>query len=444
MKTLSTQVAIIGGGPAGSSLATFLRQRGIDCVIFEKEKFPRFHVGESLLPENVKQFEWLGVADKVRAMGFQSKPGATFILDRKSDQSDDANKPAMILFKNAYFRSPPDALNVKRADFDDLLLRHAVSLGAGLHEEATVSDFLMDGERMTGLKAVTAAGETIECRARFVADCSGQNSVLAKKMGVWKDEKKGHARAAFYCHFEGVQREEPPHEGNIVLAFAPERWYWMIPLAGPATSVGVVVSKPLLEKYWAGNAEAFMDEILSQSEAMRERLKDARRVVSVRSTVNYSYETTRFAGDGWVLVGDAAAFLDPIYSTGIAIAIHGARDAARCIEKGLKKHDTSAAVFKSYEKRIRKAQEFFKPFIYGWYEPAYQEVFRVPKNVLGLMPGMISMLAGDVFSPWKRFLIGWRMPIFWIAVWNERRKMAAEERKAAKENGVKIDSGKAA
>jgi len=365
MKTLTTQVAIIGGGPAGSSLATFLRQRGIDCIIFEKEKFPRFHVGESLLPENVKQFEWLGVADKVRAMGFQAKPGATFICDRKNDTDEDA--PARILFKDAYFRSPPCALNVKRADFDDLLLRHAVSLGAGLHEEATVTEFLMDGERMTGLRAATAGGETLECAAQFVADCSGQNSVLAKKMGVWTDDKQGHARAAFYCHFEGVKREEAPNEGNIILAFAPERWYWLIPLAGPSTSVGVVVSKPLLEKHWAGNAEAFMDEILNQSEAMRDRLAGARRVVPVRSTVNYSYDTSRFAGDGWVLVGDAAAFLDPIYSTGIAIAIHGARDAAKCIARGLQKNDTSAAVFKSYEKRIRKAQAFFKPFIYGWY-----------------------------------------------------------------------------
>ena len=144
MKTLETQVAIIGGGPAGSSLATFLRQRGIGCVIFEKEKFPRFHVGESLLPENVRQFEWLGVADKIRAMGFQVKPGATFIHDVKPDERV---KPVRILFKDAYFRSPPRAFNVKRADFDDLLLRHAVSLGAGLHEEAAVTEFLMDGER---------------------------------------------------------------------------------------------------------------------------------------------------------------------------------------------------------------------------------------------------------------------------------------------------------
>jgi flavin-dependent dehydrogenase len=429
MNAVHTQVAIIGAGPAGSSLATFLRQRGIDCVIFEKEKFPRFHVGESLLPENIKQFEQLGVADKIKAMGFQIKPGATFIQDRHKDGQDER---VMILFKNSYFRAPGHAVNVKRADFDDLLLRHAVSLGATLYEETNVTQFLMDGQRMTGLKATTADGETIECRASMVADCSGQNAVLARKIGVKKDDPKGHARAAFYCHFEGVQREAPPNDGNIILAWAPERWYWLIPLAGSATSVGVVVSKRLLEAHWRGNAEAFMDEMIGQSEAVRTRLANARRIVSVRSTVNYSYDTTQFAGDGWLLVGDAAAFLDPIYSTGISIAIAGARYAAESIQTALTKNDTSAASFKSYESRVRKAQNFFKPLIYGWYDPACQEVLRKPRNVLGLLPVMISLLGGDVFSPWKRFLISWRMPLFWLAVAAERRKLAWQQRRLAR------------
>jgi flavin-dependent dehydrogenase len=290
----------------------------------------------------------------------------------------------------------------------------------------------MDGERMTGLTATTANGETIECRARIVADCSGQNSVLARRMGVKKDDPKGHARAAFYCHFEGVRREESPNEGNIILAWAPERWYWMIPLAGAATSVGVVVSKRLLETHWNGNAEDFMDEMIRQSESVQTRLANARRIVSVRSTVNYSYDTTRFAGDGWLLVGDAAAFLDPIYSTGISIAIAGARYAAESIQTALTENDTSAASFKSYESRVRKAQDFFKPMIYAWYDPACQEVLRKPRNVLGLLPLMVSLLGGDVFSPWKRFVIACRMPLFWLAVAAERRRLAWQQRRLAR------------
>lgn len=444
MKPIETQVAIVGGGPAGSSLAGFLRQRGISCVIFEREKFPRFHVGESLLPENIRMLKKLGALDKAQAMGFLRKAGATFVYDRP-DEKGNPVKPASIWFKDALFNSAPAAINVKRAEFDDMLLRHAVSLGAGLYEETTVSAVIRDEQgTVSGLRATTKDGESIECRSQFVADCTGQVAWLAKQMGVWSEDPTGHAKAAFISHYENVRRDPPPGDGNIVLIFAPGRWYWLIPFTGPVTSVGVVVSRQLLAEHWKGDINAFYDFMIADSAEAVDRLRDAKRISPVNSIQNYAYECSRYSGGGWVLVGDAAAFVDPIYSTGISIAMRGAGYAAECIAKGLKTGDRSARVFASYEKRIRAAQRFFKPYIYGWYEPAYQRVFREPKNVLGVMPPLISMLAGDAFSPVKRFFIRCWSWIFWLAVWSEKRKIISEERAAGRTKTARSESEKAA
>jgi flavin-dependent dehydrogenase len=444
MKSIETQVAIVGGGPAGSSLAGFLRQRGIDCVIFEREKFPRFHVGESLLPENIRMLEKLGCLEKAQSMGFIRKAGATFVYDRP-DEKGEPVKPAIIWFKDARFNSPPAAINVKRAEFDDMLLRHAVSLGAGLHEETSVSDVIRGDDGMVnGLRATTKDGEAIECRAKFVADCTGQGAWLAKKMGVWSEDPTGHAKAAFFAHYENVRRDPPPADGNIVLIFAPGRWYWHIPFTGPVTSVGVVVNRELLTERWKGDVTAFFDDMMTDSPEALDRIKDAKRISPVNSIQNYAYECKRYSGDGWVLVGDAAAFVDPVFSTGTSIAMRGAGFAAECIADGLQRGDRSGKVFASYEKRIRKAQRFFKPYIYGWYTRPFQRVFREPRNVLGVMPPMISMLAGDAYSPFKRFAIKCWTWIFWLAVWGEKRKLMAEEREAAKMKATAADSEKAA
>lgn len=426
---IKTQVAIIGGGPAGSALAIFLRQRGIDCVIFEKEKFPRFHVGESLLPESMVMFEKLGIMDEIRAAGFIPKPGATFIYDQ-CDYDEAPSPPATIHFRNALFGSPPAAVNVKRAEFDDLLLRKAAAAGAVVHEECAVTDLLRhENGRVTGLTALLKDGTAIHCDAEFVADCSGQGSFVAKRMGVWGEDPEGHARAAFMTQYTGVRREAAPDEGNAVLVFGEQRWYWLIPLNNGITSIGVVVSKDLLARHWQGDAARFYDDMMAQSPELLSRMKSAERIEIVRTIQNYSYESSRYSGDGWVLIGDAAAFLDPIFSTGISIALHGADMAAASIAKGLATGDRSAALFASYEKKIRAAQRFYKPFIYGWYTRAFQRTFRQPRRILLIMPSLITMLAGDVFNPWKRAFVRIWLPIFWLGVWGEKREMAKRDRR---------------
>lgn len=428
---LKTQVAIIGGGPAGSALAIFLRKRGIDCVIFEKEKFPRFHIGESLLPESMVMFEKLGIQDEIKAAGFLPKPGATFVYDQ-IDFDEPPTPPATIHFRDAMFGTPPQAVNVMRSEFDDLLLRKAAAAGAGLHEECTVNDLVRDGRgRVTGLTATLKDGTALECAADFVADCSGQGSFISKKFAVWGDDPEGHARAAFFCQYAGVRREAGADEGNIVLVFGEQRWYWLIPMKNGITSVGVVVSKEILNRHWQGDAAGFYGTLLADSSEVTDRLKNARRTETVRSIQNYSYESRVFSGEGWVLVGDAAAFLDPIFSTGVSIALRGAELAAVAIAKGLATGDRSPALFASYEKKVRTAQRFFKPFIYGWYTRAFQRTFREPKHILLIMPSMISMLAGDAFNPWKRAFLRIWLPIFWFGVWNEKRVMAKLERRHA-------------
>lgn len=426
---LTTRVAIIGGGPAGSSLAIFLRARGIDCLILEQEKFPRFHVGESLLPENMVMFERLGIADAVRAAGFIEKPGATFIYD--SPPGEKPTPPATIRFKNALFSSPPAAINVRRAEFDNLLLRQAERRGAVVREEVTVLDVTRDpGGRVTGLNARDKAGAEFSVQADLVADCSGQAAFLGKKMGVWRDDARGHARAAFFCHFKDVVREPAPEEGNIVLVFGPERWTWIIPLADGNTSVGVVVSKQLLNEKWAGDNEKFQDEILRSSAGTMARLKNATRTAPVRSIQNYSYDCSTYSGEGWLLVGDSATFLDPIYSTGLSFAMRGAESAAAAIAGGVARNEPlGPRHFAEYEKQIRTVLNCFKPYIYGWYDPVYQRTFKDPKRIGLLMPAMTTLLAGDMFSPWKRFWVKCWTPFFWLGVWAER--IFGDKRKAA-------------
>ncbi len=428
---IDTQVAIIGGGPAGSSLAIFLRRAGVDCVILEREKFPRFHVGESLLPENLVMFERLGIAGEVRRAGFISKPGATFVYDPPPGEEE--TPPATIRFREALFGSPPAAINVRRAEFDELLLRAAAGAGAVLREETAATGVIRDeGGRVTGVTACGPDGGELTVKAALVADCSGQAAWLGKKLGVWGDDPTGHARAAFFCHFKGVKREPAPEEGNIVLVFGPERWSWIIPLAGENSSVGVVVSKSLLERHWTGDAQAFQDLILAGSPGVRARLEGAVRTAPVRSIQNYSYDCGAYSGDGWVLVGDAAAFVDPIYSTGLTFAMRGAEAAAAAIVKGLRAGEPfTARHFAAYEKKLRAVLGFFKPYIYGWYDPDYQRTFKDPKRIGLLMPAMTSMLAGDVFSPWKRWFIRLWTPFFWLGVWNERRQSARRARPAA-------------
>ena len=308
---------VIGGGPGGSTVATLARaRRARASSSLEREKFPRFHVGESLLPFSLPIFDRLGVHDKIRAAGFQEKYGAFF-------WNEDNGTTRPVVFAEARDTSHPMAYQVKRAEFDDLLLQHAASCGAEVREETAVEDVLFEGGRAVGVRVRGArSASREEIRAQVVVDASGQGAVLSRKLGLRRFDPK-LKRAALFAHYEGIAlaRGQPP--GRHPAADRPTAsgtGSSPSPTA-PAASAACSI-RPRSGSPRARRSEARYDELLARSPRMRSLLAGARRVSGVHGVSDYSARPpTKLAGDGWVLVGDAATFLDPVFSTGVFLAL---------------------------------------------------------------------------------------------------------------------------
>ena len=387
-------VVVCGGGPGGSTFATLMARRGYRTVVFEREKFPRFHIGESLLPWNVPLFERIGVLSKLKAAKPQVKLGARFY-----HQGSDFTRP--VLFANGIDRDHPSAFQVKRAAFDALLLDHARESGATVVEEARVTEalFSTDGKRARGVKVLLKGeSEPRSVEAKVVVDATGRDALLSRHLGGRRRDPLLDRSAAF-AHYDTFRRAEGPTGGDIVVVTTPDGWWWLIPFSDGSVSVGIVMpSRRFKER--PGTVEELFEESVARTPEVRDLLQGSKRTMDVQAIADYSYSTPRISGDGFCLVGDAACFLDPVFSSGVLLAMESAELAASSVDRALRsKGRVDAADFRDFEKIYRRAVRRFTGLVHGFYQPHMLETFYTPAPNPWIERGVTTVLSGGVFFP---------------------------------------------
>jgi flavin-dependent dehydrogenase len=422
----SCDVLVIGGGPAGSTISALLAQRGRDVVMLEKSRHPRFHIGESLLPFNMPLFEQLGVASEIEAIGMP-KYGAEFI-------SPWHDKPVMYEFVNAADNHYSYTYQVRRSQFDEILFRNAGRKGARTLEECRVTavDFRPGGAEVT---ARGEDGTERKWQTRFVVDASGRDTFLAGRLGL-KERSPKNNTAAIYGHFSGATRLPGKSEGNISLFWFDHGWFWFIPLSDGATSVGAVCF-PYYMKSRRTSPRQFLLDTIALCPPLAERLRNAELVSPVTATGNYSYSANRATGANYLMVGDALAFLDPIFSTGVLLAMHGGFVAADAVETCLDQPNRAGRALKAYDADARRSLRIFSWFIYRIMTPGLRDIFMTPESRFQLREALLSMLAGNIFLRTRLamrllalkgiyyFFSVFRLRLSWTA-WRKRKRATNE------------------
>ena len=381
-------VLVVGGGPGGSTTAALLQRRGWRVIQLEKDRHPRFHIGESLLPCNLPIMEELGVLDKVRALGVV-KHGADFPSPRPEGYQT-------FHFRRALGGSPPHAFQVKREEFDQMLFEHARENGVDARERVKVEKVEIEGVGKVLAHARDADGNALAIRARYFVDASGRDTLLGTALKL-KRRNESHQSAAIFAHFRGVEFRPGEDAGNISIYNFEHGWCWFIPLRDGVMSVGCVCFPEYL-KTRRGKNEAFLLQTLQMMPEAWQRMANAGMISDVRVTGNYSYTCERMAGPGWVMVGDAFAFVDPVFSSGVYLAMHSGKQAAALVDDILREPSREAALQAKFADRIRRGVKVFSWFIYRFNSPAMRGLFSSPRNIWRVEDGVISMLAGDVFD----------------------------------------------
>lgn len=384
----SCEVLVIGGGPAGSTIATLLAQRGRDVLMLEKSKHPRFHIGESLLPMNMPLFEQLGVAEDIKRIGIV-KLGAEFI-------SPWHGAPVMIDFNDAWDNTYPSAYQVRRDEFDDILFRNAQSKGARAVEECKVTAIRFQPGAEALVTATVKGEPPRNIRAKFVVDASGRDTFLSSHFDM-KHRNRKHNSAAIFGHFSGAKRLEGEVEGNISLFWFDHGWFWFIPLADGNTSIGATCW-PYYMKTRKTDPAQFLLDTIAMCPALAERLQDAKLESPVTATGNFSYLSERSSGENYILLGDAFAFIDPVFSSGVFLAMNSAFVGAEAVDACLSKPQEAACALKKFDQAMLHGPKVFSWFIYRITTPAMRNLLMYQGSDSKIKKALISVLIGDVFD----------------------------------------------
>jgi len=392
MRELACDFLVIGAGPAGCTAAALLAERGHDVLLLEKDRHPRFHIGESLLPLNTAIFDRLGIRDRVAAIGTH-KPGAEFV-------ADNTGKEVQFSFANALDKRFPSSWQVRRADFDQILFETAKAKGARAIEGTRALD-MRAGPGRHEVTAVDSEGE-ITIRPRLVIDASGRDTFAAGKLGL-KQANKRNNTAAVYAHYTGAEFRTGDREGYISIHLAEDGWFWLIPLPDGVMSVGFV-GNPEAFKGRQGSPADLLAARIAASPTVSARMRHATRVSDVTGTGNYSYYAKTNAVEGCLMIGDAFAFLDPMFSSGVLLAMSSGEKAVAVAEAWVKDAARGRALAARMEREMRHAMGRFAWLVYRINTPALRLLFMAPRNALRMRDGLVSLLAGTPRGTWGQLV----------------------------------------
>ena len=426
--SISCDVLVVGGGPAGSAISTLLAEKGWHVEVLEKDKHPRFHIGESLLPHTLPFLKRLGVLEEVEKIGLK-KYGAEVV-------SFYHNKKVTFYFSQALDKMHPYAFQVRRSEFDEILIQNTRSKGAKVHEgmRATDVEFLQNGSSL--IKAMDSRDETYMWDARYLVDATGRDAFLPSLLG-FKRRNPHHNSVAIFSHFEGVEPLEGIDAGNISISWFDYGWFWIIPFKDGTASVGAVCWPSYL-KTRKTDLDRFFRSTISLCPPVAERLRGAKLKMPAMVAGNYSYQATKMVGPGYLLVGDSYAFVDPVFSTGVHLAMNSAILGADLVDAYLKRVPDVEKIRLHYERTVQRGLKTYSWFICRFTQPAFHYLFMFPRNIFRMEEAILSILAGDVFRktfiPLRIFLF--KMLYYAVAILNLRknfktymlRKRSANER----------------
>jgi len=361
-------VIVAGGGPGGSTLATLVAMAGHHVVLLEKEKFPRYQIGESLLPSTVHGICRLtGVADELAKAGFTKKRGGTFRWGANPEPWTFAFSISPKMTGETSY-----AYQVERSRFDQILLDHARHTGVDVREQHTVTGVIDDSDRVRGVTYTDTDGNEGTIHAKYVVDASGNKSRIHQHTGATRKYSEFFRSLALFGYFEGGKRLPEPNSGNILSCAFDSGWFWYIPLSPTLTSVGAVVRRELASKI-QGDPEEALTALIAECPTIADYLRDAKRVTEgqygqLRTRKDYSYANTKFWRPGMALVGDAACFVDPVFSSGVHLATYGALLAARSINTVLAQAASEDAAFHEFERRYHREYGVFYEFLVSFYD----------------------------------------------------------------------------
>ncbi len=391
-------VVVVGGGPAGAAAATLVARRGYRVGLLEREKHPRFKVGESLVPWTWDTLDRLGLVERLKRSHFQKKHSVQFF-----SSSGRGSAPFYFAETDPHERST--TWQVRRSEFDALLLEGAVENGVRVRRGVQVQDVLFDGERAIGVVARGQDGAPAEIPARVVVDATGRRALIARRLGLLVPEPYLR-KVSIFTHFRGARRDAGRDEGAtlILRTRGGDAWFWVIPLAGDVTSVGVVGDLDRLTGS-GEDAQTRFEAAIRDCPALEERLVGAEQVMPARVAQDFSYCAERIAGPGWVLVGDAFAFLDPIYSTGVLLALRSGEWAADAICDGLARGDLSARALGAFADEFVAGMRAFRKMVYAFYDRDFNFADFLRANP-ECRQGVIAILSGNVFGSGVESIFG--------------------------------------